>query len=172
MQNIKTLVIDNKKTVALFQFALLLGLVSIAPLFGKQLITGTIVNAILFTATILLGLRAGILIGIIPSLIALATGTLPLVFAPAVPFIIFGNILLVTSFYLLKNKNYWLGSVSASFIKFVFLYGTSSLLFNLILKEQIAYKLSATMGWVQLVTALSGGILSFFVFKLLNNNKD
>ncbi len=44
------------------------------------------------------------------------------------------------------------------------------MLFNLILKKELAIKLSATMGYFQLLTALSGGILAFFVIKIFTRN--
>jgi len=59
----------------------------VAPLFGQQLVTGTIVNATLFLAVMLAGLRGAAAVAVVPSLIALAVGTLPAVMAVMVPYI-------------------------------------------------------------------------------------
>ncbi|HCP60545.1 MAG TPA: iron hydrogenase, partial [Dehalococcoidia bacterium] len=85
---VETLTITRE---AVITFVVLLGIATVAPLSGSQFITGPIVNATLLIAVALLGMRDGILIGLIPSTIALATGLLPAVLAPMIPFIIVGN---------------------------------------------------------------------------------
>ena len=72
-------------------FLILLVVATLAPYTRNQYISGTIVNCTLLIATATLGIRAGLLICIIPSTIALATGLLPPVLAPMIPFIILGN---------------------------------------------------------------------------------
>lgn len=168
MKNIKAQSLIDFKAIPLVQFSVFLSLSLVAPLLGHQLITGPIINAILFISVMTLGLRTGILLSFLPSLIALSTGILSLALAPIIPFIILGNILLVVSFHYLKNKNYLFGIISASFLKFAFLYISSSLLFNLFLKKELAGKIAVTMGWIQFLTAIIGGILAFFVLKFLS----
>lgn len=156
---VETLTITRE---AVITFVVLLGIASAAPLIGhQQFITGPIVNATLLIAVALLGMRDGILIGLIPSTIALATGLLPAVLAPMVPFIILGNVILVVTFGYLRHINYWLGVVSGSVLKFAFLFGTSSIVANLLINEQLAGKVAAMMSWPQLVTALAGGLLAY-----------
>jgi len=142
-------------------FVVLLGIAIAAPLFHNQFITGPIVNATLLAAVALVGMQGAIFICLIPSVIALSVGTLPAVLAPMVPFIMIGNVILVSTFGYLRNKNYWLGLVSGSVLKFAFLFGTSSIVTNLLLNQQVAAKVAAMMSWPQLVTALAGGLLAY-----------
>jgi len=155
---VEILTITRTKVIT---FVVLLGIASSVPLFHNQFITGPIVNATLLIAVALLGVRDGLLIGLIPSSIALATGLLPAVLAPMIPFIIVGNAILVVTFGFLKGKNYWLGVISGSVLKFVFLFGTSSIVTGLLLNQQLAANVAVMMSWPQLVTALAGGLLAY-----------
>lgn len=146
---------------AVITFVVLLGIASAAPLIRNQFITGPIVNATLLIAVVMLGMRDGLLIGLIPSSIALGVGLLPPVLAPMIPFIIVGNAILVLTFGYLRNKNYWLGLVSGSILKFAFLFGTSSIVINLLLNQEVAASVAAMMSWPQLVTAIAGGLLAY-----------
>jgi len=82
-----------------------------------------------------------------------------------IPFIMIGNTILILTFDTLKNKNYWLRVVTSSFLKFIFLYATSSVVINLLLKKDIAQQVAIMMSWPQLITALSGGILAYLSLK-------
>jgi len=165
MNQIKTLTIKREITFILIQFVVLVGIATVAPLFGQQAITGSIVNAVLFITVAILGLPAAILAGLVPSLIALSIGLLPSILAPMIPFIIMGNITLVLVFDYLRKRNYWLGMISASILKFLFLFSTSSIMVNLILKKEIAQKMAIMMGWPQLLTALAGGLIAYLFLK-------
>ena len=142
-------------------FVALLGIASAAPLLHNQFVAGPIVNATLLIATVLLGVRGGILIGLIPSTIALSTGLLPAVLAPMIPFIIVGNAILVVTFGYLRDKNYWLALVSGSILKFAFLFGTSGVVISLLLNQKIASSVAMVMSWPQLATALAGGLVAY-----------
>jgi hypothetical protein len=142
-------------------FVALLGIASAAPLLHNQFVVGPIVNATLLIATVLLGVRGGILIGLIPSTIALSTGLLPAVLAPMIPFIIVGNAILVVTFGYLRDKNYWLALVSGSILKFAFLFGTSGIVISLLLNQKIASSVAMMMSWPQLATALAGGLVAY-----------
>lgn len=155
---IKTLTL--KKTSVL-TFTVLLGIAIMALLAHNQYVTGSLVNATLLIAVAMLGMRDGILIGLIPSSVALATGLLPAVLAPMIPFVIMGNAILVMAFGYLRNKNYWLGALTGAFLKFAFLFATSSIVANLILSEPIAGTAAVMMSWPQLVTAIAGSIIAF-----------
>lgn len=161
MNNTKTLAFNKEKITNLTKFVVLVGVAAMAPLLHQQMITGAVVNATLFVTTALLGSRYGIIAGLIPSVIALSVGLLPPVLAPMVPFIMIGNAILVLSFNALKDKNYWLGVLAASVLKFVFLYSTSAIVVNLLFKKEIAYQVSTMMSWPQLLTAIIGGILAY-----------
>lgn len=155
---VETLTITKESVIT---FVVLLGIATAAPLCHNQFITGPIVNATLLVAVALLGIRDGILIGLIPSSIALAVGLLPPVLAPMIPFIIVGNAILVLTFGYLRNKNYWLGLVSGSVLKFAFLFGTSSVVTSLLVNQKVAANVAVMMSWPQLVTALAGGLLAY-----------
>jgi hypothetical protein len=146
-------------------FASFVGIASLAPILKQQLITGSIVNALLLISLVLLGRTAAILIGFLPSVISLSLGFLPLVFAPFLPFIIGGNIILVLVFEFLRKKNYWLTMVSAGFSKFIFLAVSSSIVLNFFIKSPTAKQLALMMSWPQLITALCGGILAYLFIK-------
>ena len=165
MNNTKILTIDRAKINTLIQFIVLTGIAVIAPLIGQQAITGPIVNATLFIATAFLGVRAGILVGLLPSIIALSVGLLPAVLAPMLVFIMTGNAILVIVFDYLRNKNYWLGVVIASVLKFIFLFASSSIVVNLIVKTELASRVAGIMSFPQLFTALAGGALAYLVIK-------
>jgi len=149
-------------------FVILLAAATFAPYARNQFITGTIVNSALLAATAMLGIRAGLLIGIIPSAIALATGLLPTALAPMIPFVIIGNAALVTVFDYFRKLNYWVGSVSGSIVKFGLLYGTVSIVTHFITNQGIASSVAYILGWPQLVTALAGSAVSFGILSLKN----
>jgi len=164
MTETKTLILRKAN---LFYFSILLSLAVFAPLLKFQLVSGSLVNAVLFISTVILGLEGSLLIGLVPSLIALGIGLLPSVLAPMIPFIVTSNAILVLTFNFLRKRNYWLGIISASFLKFLFLFGTSSLMIELFSKKEIAFKAASMMSWLQLFTALSGGLIAYFVLRII-----
>jgi len=172
MEKIKNLVLNKKMVISLISFLFLTSLVTIAPLFHFQPITGLIVNAIFFITVSLLGIKYALLIGLIPSLIALSTGLLPVILAPMIPFIMLSNIILIITFFCLRNKNYWLGIIAASVLKFIFLFTTSSVVINLLLKKEIATKVAEMMSWPQLLTALGGGVIAYIFLNSLKKVKN
>ena len=151
---------DKEGAIALTQFIALTGVATIAPFFHQQIITGTIVNATLFVTTAILGTRMGILVGLIPSIIALSVGTLSPVLAPMIPYIIISNAILILTFNFFKNKNHWLAIVLSSFLKFLFLYASSIFIVDLLFNKNIAKNVMILMSWPQLLTALLGGLLA------------
>lgn len=165
MLNSIALVLDRKKVISAVQFIALIGAATIVPLFHQQMITGPIVNATLFVAAMLLGNQMGIFVGLIPSVIALSVGLLSPVLAPMVPYIMISNAILILTFNFLRNKNFWLAVGMASLMKFLFLFSTSSLVMNLLLKKEMADSVAIMMSWPQLVTALVGGIIAWAFFK-------
>lgn len=166
MSQTKILAINKEKTLVLAQFGILLAIALIAPFIKQQAITGSIVNAVLFVSTVLLGATGGMLIGLIPSVISLSVGLLPAILAPMIPFIILGNAILVVIFSHFKEKNYWLGIFLGSALKFLFLFNASSIVINLLLKKELAAKVALMMSWPQLFTALSGGLIAYLFLKL------
>lgn len=161
----KTLVVNRVNIATAVQFLVLLSVASFAPLVHSQLITGTIVNATLFIAAATLGLEGAIMIGVLPSLLALSVGTLPLALAPLVPFIVLSNSLLVIVFSYLKKKNYWLGALSAAVFKFIFLSSASFFVINLFFQGKTATMAAAMFSWPQLMTAMMGAVLAYLALK-------
>ncbi len=160
---IKTLTLNNIITKELAYVALFTTIAIIAPFAGNQMITGPVVNATLFLSVLFAGLQGAIMVALFPSIIAIFTGILPFAMIPMIPFIIIGNILLVAVFYSFK-ENFFKGVVLASFAKFLFLYLLSILLFNILKISVINSQMIAIMGWLQLLTALLGGVLAYSVF--------
>jgi hypothetical protein len=161
MENV--LIKRKELLIAVFQFLLVLGIIIGAQFFSNQFITGTIVNALLISSVVLLGLRQSFGIAIIPSLFALGFGFLPSVLAPFIPFIIVANIILILCFYFLKDKNYWFGVIIGSIFKFSFLFFSSSIIFG----NSLPAKVLEMMAYPQLFTALMGSILAFIILKSL-----
>lgn len=144
----------------------LLAIATVAPLARNQFVTGSIVNATLIIAAATLGIWEGLLVGILPSSIALATGLLPAALAPMIPFVIVGNAILVVTFGGMGKKNYWLGVIPGVFFKFVFLAATSSVVAGLILNDRVATSAAAMMSWPQLATAITGAVIAFGFLKI------
>ena len=158
-------------TIKLIIFASLIFIASFVPaILHVQAITGPIVNAILFISVIFLGTEATMLVGLIPSIIALSFGLLPAVLAPMIPFIMISNALLIIVFSLVQKKNYWIAVVSASLIKFIFLFSTSSIVVGLLIKKEVAAKVAAMMSWPQLITALAGGVIAWLVIQTIKTS--
>jgi hypothetical protein len=157
----------------LTQFIALAGTATILPFFiHLQWITGPIVNAIFVLSLFILGIRSALLICLIPSLMALAGGLLPVVLAPAVPFIMIGNVIFVLTieFFYSSIKNefmgYWAGIFLGAALKFIFLFLSVSLISNLLIKQDLLVKVAQMMSWSQFFTAVSGGMIAwmFLVF--------
>jgi len=165
MNREKTLALNRDKIFYLTKLILLVGVATIAPLFHQQMITGPIVNATFFASVILLGTQAGMMVALIPSIIALSVGTLPAPLAPMVPYIMLGNVLLVLIFGFLKDKNYWLAVGFSSLVKFLWLFATSTIVIDLLLKKELAQSVALMMSWPQLLTALLGGIIAWGLIK-------
>jgi len=174
MEQENVLSIDWKLVATkIFQLSIFVTLAVVAPYFGNQLITGSLVNALLFISVTTMGVESAFLLCLIPSLISMYTGLLPLALSPMVLFIMTGNALLVLTFWklvnpstLLRAGNFWFGAVSASIIKFVFIWCAGILLANSVL-HGVASKVMLMVSWPQLVTALSGACLAFLFLKII-----
>lgn len=138
-----------------------------------QWLTGPIVNAIFILVLFLVGIRAALVVALIPSLMALAGGLLPAILAPAVPFIMIGNVIYILAIDWIYNnsksidKGYWWGVIAGSVFKFVFLFFSVNLIINLLTKKELAAKVAQMMSWSQLMTALAGGIIAWAILKWL-----
>ncbi len=160
----KEITLEKFLTIFFVKFGSFLIIVSLAPLAGNQAVTGTIVNSILYLTTFTLGIYPAIFIAFIPSIISLGLGFLPATMMFMIPFIIISNIIMVVVFNYLKSK-YWIKVMSASFLKFGFLFLTSYLLFNFFLSEKASSSMAIMMSWPQLFTAVSGGLIAYVLLK-------
>jgi hypothetical protein len=97
----------------------------------------------------------------VPSLIALAAGTLPVAMAPMVPFIMASNIVLAGVFALLQKKSYALATGAAAIAKFGFLVLSANIILAAMMHGKMTAVLASMMGWPQLITAAMGSILAF-----------
>ncbi|MFO7807573.1 MAG: hypothetical protein R6V40_04110 [Candidatus Moraniibacteriota bacterium] len=129
---------------------------------ANQWITGTIVNLILFSAAYRLPLANAFMVAIFPSSVALLRGLLPAPMAMMIPYIIFSNITLITTFYFTK-KNPLGGIIGASLVKFFILYAST-----LFLANALNSKLVFMFSWPQLATALAGGVIFAGILKIVN----
>ena len=170
MLKVKSLALPNLQARSrTLIFAAFLSVAIFAPSFiHSQTITGPLVNFLLFTAVVLLGPFEAVLIGIIPSAIALSSGLLPLPLAPMVPFIMIGNALLVAVFYYTKNRGFITGVIFASLLKFLFLHSIVALLMGAMIPGKLVTKLAVMMSWPQFITAVAGGLLAYVFLKRIN----
>lgn len=161
-------VLEKINWPSIYWFISLVALVGIVPHYvHNQFITGPLVNAALLIAVVTIGSGPAILIGLVPSVLALASGLLPLPLAPMIPFIMISNAILVLTFAGLRKVNFWTGIGSAALIKYLFLYIASTWVVSLIAQDKIAAKSSAIMmSWPQLATALIGGAIAYGVLRI------
>ncbi|HHY95739.1 MAG TPA: ECF transporter S component [Firmicutes bacterium] len=126
-----------------------------------QWFTGPLVNAALFVAAAAVGIGGGVFIGAVTPWVALAVGILKPPLAPAVPFIMLSNAVLVIVAGLLWRRTRVGAIAVASVAKFCVL--ALSVRFLLALNPKVA----AALGLPQLFTALVGGVLALLAVALL-----
>ena len=170
---IKEQTLEKVNVKALTRFIGLAGVATILPFFiHLQWISGPIINAILILVLFLVGARSALVAALIPSLMALSGGLLPAVLAPAVPFIMISNailVLCVDRFYDWQpdDKGYWKGILVGAILKFVFLYLSVGWISKLLIKQELALRVAQMMSWPQFATAVIGGAIAFFILKWL-----
>ena len=161
----KTTTLEKVLTGEMACFALFFSVALFAPVIGLQAVTGPLVNAILFLAVILIGLREAVLIALLPSVVAVSVGLLPAVMIPMVPLIIIGNVILVVVFNYF-HKDFWKGVLLAAYFKFLFLFASSIVVTNFFTTGVVAQQASVMMSWPQLATALAGGLIAYALLSL------
>lgn len=161
----KSIAINKTKIIT---FAILLTIIAVMPAFlHTQWFTGPLVNAILILTTLLVGTTEAMILGLIPSIIALSAGLLPLTLAPMVPFIMLSNSLYIISFSYLQKINKYFALLTASALKFALLLLSVNLIMTTLLSEQLVGKLYIMMSWPQLITAVAGGLIAFAIMKTI-----
>lgn len=156
------------ETKSLIRTALLLALTLIVQSFKMpQLITGSLVNAMLIIAAGTVGMYSGISIGLLTPVIAFFVGILK--FPPMIPFIMIGNALYAWIFS--SQKNIIFGISLASVVKYLwFLISVKYILKSLSIKVPALVVQTFTLP--QLFTAFLGGIIGSTIILLLKKIKD
>ena len=147
------------------------GAVVIGPLSVSQLITGSLVNCVLFVFAAQTGPLAGICIGLFSSLLAFLLGIGPAL-VQVVPVIACGNAILALVFGLLSGKRQELripAVILAAAVKCAFLWVCVPAVLKAlgsVAEKQVA-ALSIMFSWPQGVTALIGGVLALIILPRL-----
>jgi riboflavin transporter len=159
---------------AITQFISLAAVTTFLPfVIHVQWITGPIINALLILILFIVGIRAALLMSLVPSVMALAGGLLPAVLAPVVPFIMIGNVIFILSidyFYRAAKKElngFWIGVVVGGALKYLFIWFNANLMISLILRKEMAVAVIRLVSWPQFVTAVAGGAIAWVILKWL-----
>jgi hypothetical protein len=135
---------------------------------GPQLVTGTIVNTLLILSSFKFSKTTILPVILLPSVGAISHGV---VFGPLTSFLIFflpviwiSNFLFIYSFnFFKKNYSLYFSLLISSVIKAALLYLFAILYFNFSLVPKIFIP---SMGLIQLITAISGGVFGITIYKL------
>lgn len=142
-------------TKELTRGALLLALTLAIQAFGfPPVVTGPLVNLMLALAVLLVGRAAGTLIGFVTPWVALAAGILPAPLAPAIPFIMLGNVVYCLLIGVFSGRGVWhvVGVAAGALVKFAVIAGAASYLLTL------PGPMTKALLFPQLVNALTGGL--------------
>ena len=153
------------------------GAVITGPFSVTQLVTGSLVNCVLFVFTATTGIWSGVAIGILSSVLATLIGIGPAI--PAVtPVIACGNAVLAVVFGLLHGKAWnfprWAASaVAAAAVKCAFLWICVPFVLGLLsgVAEQQVKALSIMFSWPQGLTAFIGGCLALVILPRLGKSR-
>lgn len=137
---------------------------------GPQLLTGTIINSILYVSAVKLKPGQWFLVALIPSVSALAHNML---FGPQTMFLLYflpmiwlGNLALMTIYKKSATITpFPVAVLSSSLLKTAILYFSSLIYFQLHLVPKIFI---TSMGILQLVTAIAGGFFATYLMMSLN----
>ncbi|MDF2988163.1 MAG: hypothetical protein K0R50_3673 [Eubacterium sp.] len=162
--------------------AVLLAVVVVVQIAGRSLpnsnfIVGPLVNMCLLVAAMTAGVAGGITIAILSPFTSLINNNAPVAAAllPFAPVIAVANIIFVLAFYLLYNKNKYVGLAVAALLKFGVLFLAIRLFLNIFSFPKFTARLLEMFSWPQLITALVGGIVAIPVIyslrKALKNSR-
>jgi hypothetical protein len=170
----KTITLPKIKTL-LFEYSLLLvGFFVPFLITGPQLLTGTIVNSILFLYVSQSYSKKTLPLVILPSIGALLNGLLfgkfTVFLLYFLPFIWIGNYVLVQSFKVLSKKySFSLAILMSSSFKFIVLF---SIAYLFTATKTVPMMFLQLMGLFQLYTALMGGALALLISKVLGKQNE
>lgn len=151
------------------------GAVIAGPFTMKQLITGSLVNCILFVFTVYAGLGSAVTVGLLSAVLASIIGVGPQIL-PIVPLIACGNALVCVMFWLVAEKlkvNNIAAVIAGAGVKCAFLWLTVVPLLSVLtnVPEKQVKALSIMFSWPQGVTAIVGGALALVIIPRLKKNK-
>ena len=143
------------------------GAVITGPFSVNQLVTGSLVNCVLFVFTAISGIGSGVTIGVVSAMLAQFIGIGPAVSAVS-PVVACGNALLCVVYGLVIGKRgtegvrQWIAMAIAAVLKCAFLWITVPLLLGALsgVQPQQVAALSIMFSWPQGCTALIGGSLA------------
>ena len=169
---------DKKAVYFISRTAMGIALVILAQLIGKmlpagaviagpfsvtQLVTGSLVNCVLFVFTAQVGILSGVCIGILSSVLASIIGIGPAVIA-VVPLVAAGNCIIAIVYGLIGKHSRIGGTAAAAVLKCAFLWLTVPALLHAIgAPEKQTAALSIMFSWPQGITALIGGALALVI---------
>jgi hypothetical protein len=126
-----------------------------------QYATGPLVNAMLYVASVFVGIWGGVAIGLITPIIAFWRGILPPPLGPMIPYIAIGNAVLVIVYGFVAKHNKYAAVAAASVIKYLVL--ASAVRFVVAVPPKIAQMMQVP----QLITALAGGVIAILLSEIL-----
>jgi len=145
----------------------------------NQFIVGPIINAILFWMALRVGIANALFIAVIPSMIALFRGMLPIQATTIIPFIILGNCVMILVFSLVGTRYGVFGEHGSMLSGHSRVFGTRYGAYLQIILAALAKTLvialpaffilnlpstvSFMMSWPQLITAFVGGTIVIFI---------
>jgi hypothetical protein len=154
--------------------ALMIGIQAVTAPLG-QLVTGSLVNLILIVAVSVGGFSSGLTVALISPVAAKLLGIGPL--WPLIPFIIAGNVVIITVWHLLGKRNFanrhlvrCVTAAAGAVCKFLTLYAGIVLVavpYLLNLPEPQAKTVSGMFSVPQLFTALIGGGIAVIILPVL-----
>ncbi len=133
-----------------------------------QLATGIGVNALLLITMFTVGPIQATTIGLITPLVALMVGIIKPPMAPALPFIMISNAVIILTFYYLRNKNKYFSLGVAALAKFLVLFGATKLVLGALLPPPILEKVAVVFGITQFFTAIAGGLVALAIAPMVN----
>jgi hypothetical protein len=137
-----------------------------------QWITGVVVNALLIIVLFISGIRSALILSIVPSLMALSSGLLPIFLAPIIPFIMLGNIVFVSVIQKIYYSSYgilgyWIGIFLGAALKAFLIFLPSMLMLKVFLNRSFTIKIIQLLSINQFITAIAGGLLAWIFLKWL-----
>ena len=154
------------------------GAVITGPFSVNQLVTGSLVNCVLFVFTAMSGIGCGVTVGIVSAMLAQFIGIGPAVAAVS-PVVACGNALLCAVYGLIIAKTgvagakQWIAMAIAAVLKCAFLWIAVPLLLGVLtgVQPQQVQMLSIMFSWPQGCTALIGGSLASLVIPRIRRAK-